>query len=114
MATYTFDLPPRLNSLYRPVKRGRIVLSAEGKAYKAYVRAMVYGAEKLTGAVAVSMRVYRGRKAGDIDSFQKAVLDAFSGTVYEDDGQIVELHVWRFDDKANPRVEVTVEAVEHE
>lgn len=111
MATYTLDLPPKLNSLYRPQGRGHITLSEEGKLYKAYVRAALYGAEKIAKdiPVKVSMRVYRRQRKGDIDSYQKAVLDAFSGTVYEDDSQIVELHVWRFDDKKNPRVEIEVE-----
>lgn len=32
-----------------------------------------------------------------------------NGIAYSDDGQIVELHAYRFDDKNNPRMEVEIE-----
>lgn len=108
MPTYTLDLPPLLNSLYRPVARGKLVLSAEGRIYKQYVRLVAGGADKLTGDVVVTMRVYRKRKKGDIDGFLKLVLDAFSGVAYHDDSQISDLVVRRYDDKDEPRLEIEI------
>jgi Holliday junction resolvase RusA-like endonuclease len=36
------------------------------------------------------------------------VQDALSGVAYKDDGQIVGIYARRFEDKHNPRAEVTV------
>lgn len=58
--------------------------------------------------VAVSVRIFRKRKAGDIDGWLKVLLDALEGVAYVNDKQIVELHAYRFDDKADPRVEVEI------
>jgi Holliday junction resolvase RusA-like endonuclease len=62
------------------------------------------------GQVAVTLRVYRPRKSGDLDGRIKIVLDALQGVAYRDDSQVVALHAYRFDDKARPRVEVEVAA----
>ena len=62
----------------------------------------------LEGRVAVSLVLYRPRRVGDIDGPIKALLDSLNGFAWTDDSQIVELHVVRRDDKANPRVEVEV------
>jgi crossover junction endodeoxyribonuclease RusA len=63
------------------------------------------------GPVAVYLHVYRARKAGDLDNSAKVLLDALQGVAYNDDAQIVELHLYRHDDKANPRVEVEVRKI---
>jgi Holliday junction resolvase RusA-like endonuclease len=39
-------------------------------------------------------------------------LDNLQGIAYVNDRQIVEIHARRFDDKANPRVEVIIEEVQ--
>jgi Holliday junction resolvase RusA-like endonuclease len=36
-------------------------------------------------------------------------LDALQGSLYLNDSQIVALHLYRYDDKANPRIEVSVQ-----
>jgi Holliday junction resolvase RusA-like endonuclease len=61
--------------------------------------------------VAVSVRIYRKRRAGDIDGYLKVLLDVLQGVAYVNDSQVVELHAWRGDDKADPRVEVEIEEV---
>lgn len=62
--------------------------------------------------VKVEIDIYRARRSGDTDGFCKVLLDALQGCAYEDDKQVIELHARRFDDKANPRVEVTVSEIE--
>ncbi len=47
------------------------------------------------------------RRKHDIDNI-KVLLDALTGIVWEDDGQIVELHTTKVFDKEKPRVEVTI------
>jgi Holliday junction resolvase RusA-like endonuclease len=61
--------------------------------------------------VRVQLDVYRPAKRGDIDNFGKVLLDSVQGFGYVNDSQIVELVMRRYDDKANPRVELTVEEV---
>ena len=107
----TLPWPPALNRLYRTYM-GRILLSREGRAWKEQAGwfACAAGTKPLQGPVAVQLVLYRPRKRGDIDGYSKALLDAMQGHLYLNDDQIVELHVYRMDDKINPRVTVTVQA----
>ena len=107
----TITLPPPVSAnRYWRNFRGRMVVSAEAKAYKEQVAwiARAAGMELLTGDVSVTMKVYRPAKRGDIDNAAKILLDSLNGIAYSDDSQIVEIHAYRYDDKANPRVEVEV------
>jgi crossover junction endodeoxyribonuclease RusA len=107
--TLTLPLPPSSNRYWRNF-RGRMVVSAEAKAYKEQVGwlARVAGVELLVGDVAVTMRIYRAAKRGDTDNFLKVGLDSLNGIAYTDDSQIVRIVAERYDDKHNPRVEVEV------
>lgn len=51
------------------------------------------------------------KRKADLDNFNKLWQDALTGVVYEDDSQICELHLFRKYDKANPRIEIVVEAL---
>ena len=106
-------LPPSANVYWRNY-RGRTVVSASAKAYKAGVGlvAQHHGMHPMTGPIAVYVHVYRARKVGDLDNYKKVLYDALQGIAYNDDDQIVEEHSWRWDDKANPRVEVEIRRVE--
>jgi Holliday junction resolvase RusA-like endonuclease len=61
--------------------------------------------------LAVSVKLFRPAKRGDIDGPLKALFDALNGRVWADDSQVIELHVTRHDDKQRPRVEVSIHAV---
>lgn len=106
-------LPPSANRYWRSY-RGRVTVSEDAKTYKRGVAmaATHAGLRPFTGPVAVYLHVYRARKVGDLDNFAKVTLDALRGVAYQDDDQITELHLWRHDDKANPRVEVEIRAVQ--
>lgn len=65
----------------------------------------------IDGPVSVSFRAYRPRKSGDLDNIFKAIFDGIKGHVWQDDRQIVEIHAYRDDDKANPRVEIEVRKI---
>ena len=106
--TYTLPEPPSANRWWRRFGT-RMVLSDEARFYKKKVAAMLHGkAKPLKGDVSLTMAWYRGRKAGDLDKRQGILLDALQGCLYVNDAQIVALHAYRYDDKANPRVEVSV------
>lgn len=48
------------------------------------------------------------RRKRDIDNYNKLVLDAMEGLVYENDHQIIELCIRKYYDKENPRILVIV------
>jgi len=107
----TITLPPPVSAnRYWRNFRGRMVVSAEAKAYKEQVAwiARAAGVEPATGNVAVTLRVYRQAKRGDLDNSIKVSLDSLIGVAYADDSQIVRIVAERYDDKRNPRVEVEV------
>lgn len=128
MIRFTFPYPPSQNALYRsrvlPGKAVPIVYkTADHKMYMAAVGSairravhrdqLLKGRLPLKGNLRVSVRLYRPQKRGDIDNPIKALFDALNAKNHleglggwEDDSQVTELHVVRFDDKVNPRVEI--------
>lgn len=109
----TLPYPPSTNRYYRNVG-GHMVLSAEGRAYKKAVAdaALVAGVRTpFDGSVGVAVSVYRPQKSGDLDGRLKGLLDSLQGALYLNDSQVVEIHAYRYDDRANPRAVVCVTAV---
>jgi len=100
-------VPPSANRYWRNYN-GTVVVSAEAQDYKAGVQLQARYAhlQPFGGEVAMYVHVYRAQKRGDLDNFAKVLGDALNGVMYHDDSQVVELHMWRHDDKAQPRVEV--------
>lgn len=101
--------PPSVNRYWHYGRR-HVFLSEEGREYKRQVamECLVENIKPLDGPVGLVIRLFRSRRAGDIDNGCKALLDALQGHAYHKDSQIYELHAFLRDDKANPRVEVSV------
>lgn len=109
--TIELPLPPSANRYWR-IYRGRAVTSAEARDYKvtAFMLARCARVEMLAGPVAVTLHIFRERRAGDLDNYAKILCDSLQGTFYASDSQIIELHLFRHDDKHRPRCEVEVVA----
>ncbi len=108
--------PPSANVYWRNFQ-GRTVVSQEARNYKAQAGwlAKSQDVQLLDGDIAVTLKLYRPQKKGDIDNRIKVLLDALQGVAFENDSQIVELHVFRYDDKNNPGVEVELwQVIENE
>lgn len=103
---FTLPVPPSVNHYLKRTRYG-VTLTDKAREFKDIVRYTVKGM-KLEGNVRMEVKYYRPRRAGDIDGPLKLVQDSLQGILYENDKQIIELHVYRFDDKENPRIEVTV------
>lgn len=106
----------------RPVPKGRPRLGVRGR--KAYVytppktreyerlvgwAAKSAGCRPVEGPVSVTLSVYaKGRL--DADNIAKSILDSLNGVAYEDDDQVVELHIWKYRVKnaAEERVEIEI------
>lgn len=104
--------PPSANRYWRNVN-GRMVKSEEARRYqtKAGWIAKASGFDCTSGDVAVTLRVYRPQRRGDLDNSVKVLLDSLKGIIYEDDNQVAVIHAERYDDKNNPRVDVLVEEI---
>ena len=105
--SFTLSVPPSANR-YWTLKRNRIVVTEEARAYKQEVYFQLHQYEPLTGDVAVNFTVFRPAKRGDLDNYTKVMFDALNGLVWTDDKQVIEIHSFREDDKMNPRVEFLV------
>ena len=108
--TLTFPLPPSANRYWR-TGNGHVYLSAEAVAYKQTVgwTAREQGiSDPWAGDLGIRLRVYRARKAGDLDNKIKVILDALNGVAWLDDSQIVYIEAHRKDDKDNPRIELDI------
>jgi crossover junction endodeoxyribonuclease RusA len=111
--------PPSVNRYWRSVviptktgTRAAVLLSSEARKYKKRVEGYCTANHitPILGPVRLNVDLYRPRRIGDLDGPLKAVFDALQSFAYENDSQIVELHVRRFDDKHRPRVEIAVSA----
>lgn len=103
--------PVSVNQLYS----GRRFLTERGRVTKQdyYIQAKKqYQGKWLEGDLKVSMTVYfRSKASSDIDNVCKATLDSLSKILWKDDRQIVELHLYKRQDKLRPRIEIAVENV---
>jgi Holliday junction resolvase RusA-like endonuclease len=89
------------------------VPSGEAKKYKTAVSKIcsLTNMNQLLGDVAVSLSVYRPRRAGDLDGTFKAIFDSLTGFAWADDKQIGAIQAVRFEDKHQPRVEIGINPI---
>ena len=109
----TIPYPPSANRYWRHVGE-RVLRSEEAKQYIADVGRICLCARvvPVPGLVSITLRVYRPRKAGDLDNSQKILLDAMKNVAFGDDSLIRHIDATLLDDPAAPRVEVWVRAWE--
>ncbi len=112
MLKFTLPYPPSVNHYLAHTRRGMYRTKAANN-YRTNVAWILSTEidEPLKTPLSVTIYAYRPRKAGDIDGILKVSLDAMNKLAYVDDKQIVELHVFRGDDKYNPRLEVVITEV---
>lgn len=104
--------PPSVNRLWRNV-RGRTLLSADGRKYRAAAVAATLMAKEAFGGADVEVSIAAwlpDNRRRDADNLFKAPLDALVASgVLDDDSQIVALSIRKAGiDRDNPRLEVTV------
>ena len=95
---------PKRNREYREVVQAAAVEAMNGR-------------EPMTGAVDVTIRLYRkfkptARNFGDVDNHGKSILDGLNGLVFEDDAQVVRLVIEKYTSKQDARVEIMIEGDE--
>lgn len=94
-------------------KYARIYITDKGKATRDYWR--VQAKEQwgefppIQDELEVNIILYFGdKRKRDLDNHLKLVIDALTGVCFEDDSQIIGLHVYKEYDKENPRVEINI------
>jgi crossover junction endodeoxyribonuclease RusA len=111
MTTIELPYPPSSNRYWR-VFRGHPVKSDEARNYQTQAGWLAKAAgvhDPLSGAVALSIWLYRPRKTGDLDNRLKVLIDSLNGVAWNDDKQVVEIHAYLRDDKQNPRAIIGIE-----
>ena len=108
--------PKSTQTIYRSASRGRFVkvyMTKEGKEIKErYIRevlAQYREREPIADCIELEVDLFFGdRRRRDIDNFNKLILDALIGIVYEDDSQIMKLTITKNYDKEYPRAEIII------
>lgn len=119
----TLPLPPSVNHQYATVN-GRRLLSSAGRAYKAHVGQLVWlsltqSTHRLhvlsrlkSESLALSIRFYfTSALRRDVDGGLKIAQDALCEGLGINDNRIVETHLYKNVDKANPRIEVLLSTI---
>lgn len=108
--TLTLPYPPSANRYWRSVSN-RVLISAEGRRYRAIVCNLVRPSSTLRGRLCVTIRAHQpDLRRRDLDNLGQAILDSLEAAeVYNDDSQIDDLRFVRAGvDRKNPRVEVEI------
>jgi crossover junction endodeoxyribonuclease RusA len=98
MIELTLPWPPSVNRYWRTFQ-GRMIISAEGRAYREAVADHVLkqrGAKNLAGKLVVEIEAWRpDNRRRDLDNLLKAALDGCTNAgVWEDDSNIVDLRIY--------------------
>jgi crossover junction endodeoxyribonuclease RusA len=84
--------PPSLNKAYRSY-RGRVILSAEARAFKETL-SQLKPAEKVLGKIHLEVKLtFPDKRKRDLDNYLKVLLDSMKHVFFEDDDQIYKLTV---------------------
>lgn len=94
----TLPWPPSVNTYWRTF-RGRMIISAHGREYRAAVAEQVLlqlAARHYTAPLKITIEAWRpDRRKRDLDNLLKAALDSLAHAgVFEDDAQIVDLRIY--------------------
>lgn len=107
--------PKSTQSIYKYACRGSfptMYMTKEGKDIKESYQIQAksqYRGEPLSEALTVTVALFfRLNRVHDIDNYNKLLLDACTGVLWNDDSQIEHMITTKAYDKDNPRIELTV------
>jgi crossover junction endodeoxyribonuclease RusA len=110
----TLAWPPSVNRIWRCVG-GRVLLSADGRAYRQTVAVAVLeqrgSGDPLAGRLSMTIEAYPpDRRRRDLDNLLKAILDSLehAGIVYCNDAQIDHLSIHRCAVEKPGRLEIQI------
>lgn len=109
---FTVHGPPVAKERPRAFRKGNYVgiyTPKKTRDYEEHVRLSAPPMQKMTNVSCTLVIFFQDRRRRDIDNVAKSLLDALNGVAWEDDSEVVELHLYRRYDKLSPRVEVVLE-----
>ena len=81
------------NSYYRKF-RNRLIISPEGKKYKAQIQERIKGIDKIYGKVGLILKFqFKDKRKRDLDNLHKCLIDALKNVLIEDDDQAYRLYM---------------------
>ena len=96
---FTLPMPPSINSYYRSLGRGKVVISEAGRAYRKAVKdaLLVQRVKYVAGRIGLELELCFGdKRKSDLDNRCKSLQDALQKSgLFEDDSQIDLLIVRR-------------------
>ena len=105
--------PPSTSQIYKYCRIGNFIrgyMTAEGVRKKEEYRWTMktqYKGNLLVEEFALEVKFYfPDKRKRDIDNFNKLWLDAGKDIIWQDDSLINELHLYKYIDKDNPRIEI--------
>jgi len=115
-----YEKPPSTQHLYGNMVRGKRVIrfmTKEGKDFKGRLATAAIKAVQTAGLefpfqdkVSMNLQLkFKDKRRRDIDNYNKVILDALQGIVYEDDKQICDLEITKDSDCIEDRIIVEVE-----
>jgi len=111
MAEVNFWIPgePCAKERSRKGKNGHFYTPKKTRDYEKKVKALALAHPRAgEELVNICLHVVIGGRDKDVDNCAKSVLDALNGILYDDDKQVVGLHVIKYFDKERPGVSVYI------
>lgn len=107
--------PPSTSHIYKYCRMGNSVrgyMTIDGKAKKEEYQWMMKNQWKnkpTKEELILEVELYfQDKRKRDIDNYQKLWMDAGTGIIWEDDSQIIELHLYKYIDRNNPRITIKI------
>jgi Holliday junction resolvase RusA-like endonuclease len=115
---YSFELrnlrPCSGNAMYRAVRGGRVVISAEAREFKKTMASLLASLKvpMIRGPVSVHIVFdFQTRHKRDVDNFAKSVLDSLKGELFEDDSDIFDLRLQKNIGTPIDRIQITCQRI---
>ena len=95
--------PPSVNSYWKRTKTGGVRVSEKGREFKQNVADFVFWECDIpetpvfkTNKIKINLTLnFKENRKRDIDNYCKAIFDSLTGILWDDDSQIVSLHIDR-------------------
>lgn len=102
-------VPPSVNTAFTTTSDGKRVYSKEAREYKARIKQIVcYTMTPFECAVELKIAFYRKSNQSDTSNRIKILEDSLTGFAYTDDKLVSKITIERFEDFANPRIEIEI------
>ncbi|WP_158612486.1 RusA family crossover junction endodeoxyribonuclease [Leptotrichia sp. OH3620_COT-345] len=109
--------PPSVNTIWINKPKGRFK-SVKGREFDKRAKqeiAIQYLGKPLRGKLKVKIKLFfKDNRKRDIDNYNKGVLDAMTGFIYEDDSQIDELFLVKKINCGFDKVEIFIDEISEE